>query len=100
MITQGKWYLNDNDGIIYTGMKEICSIPSDEDEDMDNAALITAAPKLLGLAEQYKGEVEQHIEVLENQSNMGVSERGEEIAHWTATLKTIEAVIKAAKKNL
>ena len=48
MITQGKWLLNDNDGIIYSeGQKEICWIPSDDDEDVDNARLIAAAPELL-----------------------------------------------------
>ena len=48
MITQGKWLLNDNDGIIYSeGQKEICWIPSDNDEDVDNARLIAAAPELL-----------------------------------------------------
>ena len=53
MFTQGEWYLNDNDGIIYGGMeKEICQIPHDEDEDMANARLIAAAPDLLAACEE------------------------------------------------
>jgi len=48
--TQGTWYLNDNDGKIYSDKtinREICSIPSDNAADMANAQLITAAPDLL-----------------------------------------------------
>ncbi len=53
------WRLNDNDGKIYGGPMgdEICSIPSDSDEDMAHARLIVAAPELLAVLKMLWTEV-------------------------------------------
>ncbi len=57
--------------------------------------------KLLGLARMYKNDVETRIDVIneENPYWEDGDDAGEQIAHWTATLQTIDDVLNELKEG-